>query len=548
MSDQHVVVATDLTPESIALLEARDDIALTTVPPRTSNVRAALGQATAIITRSDFKLDAPLLENAPRLKLVARMSAGLTGIDVDCATERGILVMNTPGVSAISAAEHTLALMLALSRNLPAVHDSLREGWWLFDRQQQVGVQLHGKTAGIIGMGRVGQRVAQLCLAFGTNVLAYDPYLREEQLGDKRITMVGFRELLNNADFVSLHVPATHETTDLFSAETLTQMKRGAFFINTAHGSVVEEALLVDALQSGRLGGVGIDVWNEEPPFNSPLIGLDKVIHTPHIGDNTYEARKDLSIQIVEQVIDALEDRDYRNVVNLPLLPGVNYQEIRPYMQLAESIGGLQHVLARSPIRRIAIEIIGDDMNGLIKPMTVGILKGLLTPIHGANVSYVNAPILAAEHGWQITQAKGIKISEYSNVITCQVTLEDGEEVSIAGTLLDRQKPYILQINSYPRALRAARPSADYGQLRPARRHRQGGYADGGKRREHRQLAYWPRGARWTYADGAQLRRGAAGGANGNAATEGLHPPRASTANLAERSVILGQDEASVSK
>ena len=444
-----MVVATDLTPESIALLEARDDLALTIVPPKTANVREALKAATAIISRSDFKLDAPLLEYAPRLQLVARMSAGLTGIDVDCATERGILVMNTPGVSAIAAAEHTLALMLALSRNLPEIHDSLREGWWLFDRQQQLGLQLHGKTAGIIGMGRVGQRVAQLCLAFGMHVLANDPYLREEQLGDKRITMVGFRELLNAADFVSLHVPATHETTDLFTAESLAQMKRGAFFVNTAHGSVVEEALLVDALQSGRLGGVGIDVWNEEPPFNSPLIGLDKVIHTPHIGDNTYEARKDLSIQIVEQVIDALEDRDYRNVVNLPLLPGVNYQEIRPYMQLAESIGGLQHVLARSPIRRIAIEIIGDDMNGLIKPMTVGILKGLLTPIHGANVSYVNAPILAAEHGWQITQAKGIKISEYSNVITCQVTLEDGEEVSIAGTLLDRQKPYILQINSY---------------------------------------------------------------------------------------------------
>ena len=449
MSQQHVVVATDLTPESVKLLEACGEFSVSCVPPKTASVRAALEDATAIITRSDFKLDAPLLEQAPKLRLIARMSAGLTGIDIDCASERGILVMNTPGVSAVSAAEHTLTLMLALNRNLPAVHESLREGWWLFDRGQQVGVQLHGKTIGIVGLGRVGQRVAQLCLALGMTVLAYDPYIREEQVNEARIQLASLNELLGASDFVSMHVPATKETTDFFDADTLRLMKRGARFINTAHGGVIKEALLAEALLDGRLGGVALDVWNEEPPFNSPLIGMDKVIHTPHIGDNTAEARQDLSLQVVEQVIDALRDRDYRNVVNMPLLPGVSYEQIRPYMQLAESIGALLHVLARSPLRRIAIEIIGDDMNGLIKPMTVGILKGLLRPILGESVSAVNAPLRAAERGWQITQAKGIKISDYRNIITCQITLEDGEEISIAGALLDRQKPYILQINDY---------------------------------------------------------------------------------------------------
>lgn len=449
MNRQHVVVATDLTPESIALLEQNPDIRLTCVPPKTSNVRASLADANAIITRSDFKLDAPLLEQAPKLRLVARMSAGLTGIDIDAATERGILVMNTPGVSAIAAAEHTLMLMLALNRNLPALHESLREGWWLYDRQLQVGVQLHGKTIGIVGLGRVGQRVARLCLALGMRVLAYDPYIREEQVDDRRIDLVGLPELLATADYVSMHVPATKETVDFFNEETLRLMKPGACFINTAHGGVIKESLLADALKDGHLGGVAVDVWNEEPPFNSPLIGLDRVIHTPHIGDNTAEARQNLSLQIVNQVIDALSDRDYRNVVNMPLLPGVAYEEIRPFMQLAECIGALQHILARSPIRRIAIEIMGEDMHGLIKPMTVGILKGLLSPILGDKVSFVNAPLLADERGWQITQAKGIRISEYRNTITCQTTLEDGEEISIAGALLDRQKPYILQINDY---------------------------------------------------------------------------------------------------
>ncbi len=449
MSRQHIVVATDLTPESIALLESGDGFQVSCVPPKTSNVRAALPDAAAIITRSDFKLEAPLLAHAPDLRLIARMSAGLTGIDLDYATERGILVMNTPGVSAIAAAEHTLTLMLALNRNLPAVHESLREGWWLFDRQQQVGAQLYGKTIGIVGLGRVGHRVARLCLALGMRALAYDPYIRDEQVEDRRIALVSLSELLGGSDYVSMHLPATRETVDFLDENSLRQMKPGACFINTAHGRVVKESLLAEALQAGRLGGVAVDVWNEEPPFNSPLIGLDRVIHTPHIGDNTVEARQDLSLQIVQQVIDALEDRDYRNVVNMPLLPGLTFDQIRPYMQLAESIGALQHILARSPIRRIAIEIIGDDMNGLIKPMTVGILKGLLAPILGDHVSYVNAPVLAAERGWRITQAKGIKISEYSNVITCQATLDDGEDISIAGALLDRQQPYILQINDY---------------------------------------------------------------------------------------------------
>ena len=449
MSRLRLVVATDLTPESLTLLEAEADIEVVAVPPKTAQVRAALCDAGAIITRSDFTLDAALLEGAPKLKLIARMSAGLTGVDIEKATALGILVMHSPGVSAVAAAEHTLTLMLALSRNLPRAHDSLREGFWLFDRRQQTGRQLQGKTVGLVGLGRVGQRVARLCLAFGMRVLAFDPYIREEAVSDKRILLTSLEDALSQSDYVSMHLPATRETDDFIDAERLNLMKRGAYFINTAHGGIVKESLLAEALASGQLAGVGLDVWNEEPPFNSPLIGLDKVIHTPHVGDNTIEARQDLSIQIARQVIDALADRDYRNVVNLPLKPGASFDEMRPYMQLAEGIGALQHILARAPIRRIAIEIIGDDMNGMIKAMTVGILKGLLLPIHGDNVSYVNAPLLATQRGWQITQAKGIKISEYSNVVTCQITLDDGEEISIAGALLDRQKPYILQINDY---------------------------------------------------------------------------------------------------
>jgi D-3-phosphoglycerate dehydrogenase len=219
--------------------------------------------------------------------------------------------------------------------------------------------------------------------------------------------------------------------------------------INTANGLIVDEQAIVDALKSGHVAGVAIDVFPEEPPYNSPLIGLDNVVHTPHIGDNTVEASQDLSMRVVQQVLDALRDKDYRNVVNIPIIPGLDYKAVRPYIDLSQRMGQILHSLTRNPIRRVAVEVRGDEMAGLIKPLTVGALKGLLQPVLGEKVSTVNAPILAHERGWQVTQAKGLKASVYANVVNLQITLEDGEEITITGTLLDKTAPYIVQINEY---------------------------------------------------------------------------------------------------
>jgi D-3-phosphoglycerate dehydrogenase / 2-oxoglutarate reductase len=280
-------------------------------------------------------------------------------------------------------------------------------------------------------------------------VLAYDPYIAEDQQEDERVMLVGLRELLQRSDFVSIHVAATGETRGLFSAQVIQQMKPGARLINTSHGSVVDEQALAQAIKDGHLAGAAVDVYAEEPPYNSPLIGLDHVIHTPHIGDNTAEAAQDLSIQIVQQVVDALEGTDYRNVVNMPFMPGLDYETARPYLHLAECIGSLCYLLARLPIRRVAVEYRGEDVAGLVKPLTVALLKGMLTPILGEKVNYINAPILAAERGLQVTQTKGLKTGDYINLVSAQVTLEDGEEIIMAGTLLDRQEPHIIQINNY---------------------------------------------------------------------------------------------------
>jgi D-3-phosphoglycerate dehydrogenase len=449
LTDFHILVATDLTDESMSLLRAAEGVQVHTITPKPGAVRTGLKLAHAIIARDDVHLDAEALEHAPCLKVIGRVGASLSGIDIDAATGRGIMVMNTPGTSAIAAGEHTITLMLALSRRLITAHNSLKEGWWLLDRKRQAGTQLYGKTLGLIGLGRVGRIVAARCLAFGMTVLAYDPYLAEEQVADERITLVGLNELLENSDFVSIHVPATDETRGLLNKALIAQIKPGARLINTAHGSVFDEAAAAEALKEGKIAGIAVDVYPEEPPYNSPLVGLDNVIHTPHIGDNTVEAMQDLSIQIVQQVIDALRGTDFRNVVNLPFMPGVDFEATRPYLRLAESMGKLLHQLARHPVRRVAVEYRGEDVSGLVKPLTVALLKGLLAPVLGDKVSYINAPMLAAERGIQVTQVKGLKTRDYSNLVSCQVTLEDGEQIVMAGILLDHKEPYIVQINEY---------------------------------------------------------------------------------------------------
>lgn len=449
MQHHKVLVATDLTEESLETLRSAENITVKVLPPKTALVRDALHDIHALITREDLQIDEPLLNHAPNLRLLARMAAGLGGIDMETATARGILVMNMPGISAIAAGEHTMTLMLALSRKLIVNHNSIKEGWWLLDRKRQAGTQLYGKTLGIIGLGRVGRVVSMRALAFGMDVIAYDPYLSIESVPDSRIQLVGLNELLGRSDYVTIHVPLTRETKLMIDATTIRRMKTGVRVINAAHGEVLDEEALAQALKDGHVAGAAIDTFTQEPPYNSPLIGLENVVHTPHIGDNTLEAMQDLSLNMVHQVVDALSDADYRNVVNMPLLPGIDYETVRPYMHLANCIGSLHYALARNPVKRVGIEMLGEEMSGLIKPVTVGVLKGILTPILGDKVSFVNAPILATEQGWQITQVKGLKSEDYSNVVICQVTLSDGEEITIMGTLLDHKEPHIVQINRY---------------------------------------------------------------------------------------------------
>jgi D-3-phosphoglycerate dehydrogenase len=449
MTEFHIIVATDLTEESLNILRESPNIRVTVATPSIQALRPLLKDAHALIARDDVQVDADLIASAPLLKLIGHPSAGLSGVDIEFATGRGILVMNMPGVTAVAAAELTMSLMLALSRHLVVAHNSLKAGYWLLDRSRQVGAQLRGKTLGIIGLGRVGRVVAQMAQAFGMKVIVYDPYSDEDQLDNQQLLFVGLRDLLSESDYVTIHVAETRETRGLLNAERIAQMKAGARLINTAYGGVLDEQAVADALQAGKLSGVAVDVFREEPPYNNPLIGLDSVIHTPHIGDNTDEAKQDLSFKIVRQVLDALHDVDYRNVVNLPLIQGMGYETLRPYMVLAERIGALLVTLARHPVKRVAVELRGEEAGGLVKPVMVALLKGILSHELGDAVSYINAPVLGRDRGIQVYQTKNLPTGGYSNLVSCKVTLDDGEDIVMAGTLLDRRVPHITQINEY---------------------------------------------------------------------------------------------------
>jgi D-3-phosphoglycerate dehydrogenase / 2-oxoglutarate reductase len=450
MTDKFVVYVTaDLTEFSLKLLEEAEDVEIITTSPRSKFVRENLPKAHALIARDDVELNREIIELGENLRVIARVGAGLTGIDIDAATERGVLVMNTPGTTATAAGELTMLLMLAMSRKLPTVHNNIKAGWWLLDRKQQAGTQIYGKTLGLVGMGRVGRVVATRATAFGMDVLAYDPYVTEEQVSDLRVTLVSLNELLARSDYVSIHVPLTETTRDMFDADLIGTMKRGARIVNTSAGHIWDEGAVADALKSGHLSAVGVDTFAQEPPYNSPLVGLDNVVHTPHIADNTVEATQDISIQIVQQTLDALRGTDYRNTVNMPLMPGMRFEDVQPLLLLGEYMGKLQHALARSPIRRVEVETRGDEMDGMVKPLTVAILKGLLTPVLSQTVSYINAPVLAAERGIQVAQTKGLRAANYTNLLSCQVTWEDGTEIVMSGTLLDRSEPHIVQIDQY---------------------------------------------------------------------------------------------------
>jgi D-3-phosphoglycerate dehydrogenase len=443
-----IVVAAPLSEDGLAILQAAEDVALHVVPETPEAILPHLPSLNVLIVGDDLVIDSRMIEAAPNLQIIGRAGSSLNQIDVDEATRRGIIVMNAPGVDAVTVAEYTFTVMLALVRGIFPAHHDLLEGIW--NHQTYQGRELKGKTLGIIGYGRVGREVASRALAFGLEVLVTDPFVPESEVAGLRLKLVGMDELLRQSDIITLHTSAVPETQGFINAQTLAKMKRGVYLINIKHHSLVNPADLKTALDSTQVAGAALDDFDPQTLAGHPLIGYPHVIHTQRMRYNTVEARRDLSTVLAHQILDALRQEDYRNAVNLPFMPGREYEAIEPLLKMAEKIGMIHHHLARrSAIRRIELHIQGDEMQGLIKPLTVALLKGLLAPMYGTRVNYINAPVLAHERGIMVTQTKRLQSDTYPNLLTTQVFWDDGFELVVAGAMFNRTEPHIVTVDQY---------------------------------------------------------------------------------------------------
>ncbi len=448
MTEFRVLITDDLSPQALELLDAAQDVGYDFVKsPPLEKLQEIIGDYDAVLIRSSVKIRADVIERADRLKVIGRAGAGLDNVDIDAASRRGVIVMNTPGANTIATAEHAIAMMLSLCRNIPAADASMRAKAW--DRKKFMGVQLYGKVLGVIGLGRIGSTVARRLQAFEMKVLGYDPYISDDMARELKVTPVSLDELLAQSDFITVHSALTGDSKNLLDAEAIAKMKPGVRIVNCARGGLIDTDALVAGLQSGHVAGAALDVYAEEPlPEDSPLRELSNVVVTPHIAASTIEAQRDVGTQIVAQVLAALRGEDYRNAVNVPVTDANIFRKLQPYLELTEKIGSLQTQLARGPIKRVEIELVGDEVADYFKPFMVALFKGLLSPVTDSPVNYISAPHLAAQRGISVAEATGLSSLNYDNLITCRVTWDGGQRV-VSGSLLGHETPRVVRIDEY---------------------------------------------------------------------------------------------------
>ncbi|HEY8483708.1 MAG TPA: phosphoglycerate dehydrogenase, partial [Longimicrobiales bacterium] len=401
----------------------------------------------AVIVRSATRITREALAYADRLKVIGRAGVGVDNIDVEAATERGIAVLNAPSGNTISAAELTMALLLALVRRIPAADRSMKAGEW--DRKSFSGIELYGKTLGLIGAGRIGREVAKRARAFEMRVIAYDPYLTEEQARALDIERASFDEVLRRADVVSLHVPLTETTAGMINEAALAKMKPGALLVNAARGGVVDEDAVCRFLQEGRLGGAAFDVYEEEPlPADHPLRKLNNVVLTPHLGASTEEAQRNVALEIAEAVRAALTEGDFSRAVNAPAIGGEAMRRLRPLLDLAERLGRLAAALGDGAIKSIEVRYAGQVEEGL-RPVAAATLVGVLKDVVGASaVNLVNALHLAQSRGIAVQQVRRGPHTDYAEYVELQLTRERGE-TRVAGALLSESHARVVGIDNF---------------------------------------------------------------------------------------------------
>ncbi|MCM8815119.1 MAG: phosphoglycerate dehydrogenase [Candidatus Omnitrophica bacterium] len=402
-----------------------------------------IGEFDALIVRSATKVTPSVIEKAEKLKIIGRAGVGLDNIDVEAATQRGIIVMNAPEGNTLSAAEHTFALILSMARHIPAACSSLKSGKW--DRKKFMGTELFGKTLGIIGLGRIGRRVAHYAKAFGMNVLAYVPYVSQEEVEKLDVSLVTLEGVCKQSDIITLHLPLTRETQNILSDRHFSIMKDGVMIVNVARGGLFEESVLEKYIREKKVGAAALDVFSTEPPDCVPLIELENVIVTPHLGASTKEAQINVARDICQQIVDALLHKVIKNAVNVPSIDKEVISQFGGYLTLAEKLGiFLSQMVDRIP-DILNIEYAGEITNYDTGPLRAYFTLGLVECFQKA--TYVNAPLILKEKGVKLIEKKRISAEQFSNLIVAEAII-DGKSFSVSGTLV-ASEPRIVGIDGY---------------------------------------------------------------------------------------------------
>ncbi len=426
---QVVLVAEELAPAAIDVLAHDFDVRQVDGTDRPA-LLAALAEADAVIVRSATRIDAEAVEAAPRLKVIARAGVGLDNVDVPAATSRGVMVVNAPTSNIVSAAEQAVALLLASARNTVRAATSLRNGEW--KRSKFTGVEVAGKTVGVVGLGKIGTLVAQRLAAFDTRLIAYDPYVQPARAAALGVQLVSLEELLRESDFITIHLPRTAETRGLIGARELAMVKPDVRIVNAARGGLVDEEALAQALADGRVAGAGIDVYAKEPCTDSPLFAFDSVVATPHLGASTREAQDKAGLAVARSVRQALRGEFVVDAVNVKN-GGMVAEEVRPLVPLAERLGRVFTAIAGGSASKVTVAVNGEVVANDLSVLTLAVAKGMFAGV-AQQATYVNAPMIAADRGVEIELSASAEPLEYAVVVGVRGAMPDGRAVSVSGT------------------------------------------------------------------------------------------------------------------
>ncbi|MBI3180797.1 MAG: phosphoglycerate dehydrogenase [Myxococcales bacterium] len=442
-----VLVADELSAEGLETLRRGQGLSVDVrVGLKPAELKAVIAEYDALAVRSATKVTAEVIEAAKNLKVVGRAGVGVDNVDLQAATRRGIVVMNTPGGNTITVAELTVALMMAVSRHVPQATASLKAGKW--EKKKFQGRELFNKTLGVVGIGNIGSVVVERCLGMKMKVLAFDPFISPEAAKRLGCELVGLEELLRRSDYVSLHVPLTEQTRNLLGRDGLAKMKKGAFLINCARGGIVDEAALCEALSTGHLGGAAFDVFAEEPVRSDhPLLKLDNFICTPHLGASTEEAQLNVAAALAEQMVDYLCQGTIRNAVNVPSVPREVMEKLGPWLELGRRLGAIAGQLGPEAVTQVEIVATGEVKEQPLKPITSQVLKGLLSVVWGEGVNEVSAPALAKERGIQVVEQRSGDHEIFASTLAVRVRGKVGVEVE--GTVFGRREPRITRVNQF---------------------------------------------------------------------------------------------------